>query len=85
MAEAFNLAIQRRAYNAILKLRSDEVEYINSVISTKNGLRVEEAYHKLTGMLVEPVIARYWIDCGHVDLKKPSPSNPFVSLYYIKG
>ena len=76
MGESFNIGVQQRAYNAMLKLRPDEVEYINSAVSTKNGLRVEEAYHKLTGMLLEPVIARYWIEHMQVVLKNPSPLPP---------
>lgn len=73
MSEAFNIDVQQRAYNAMLKLHPDQVEHLNSIVSTKRGLAVEEAYHKLTGMLLEPVIARYWVERKQVVLKNPAP------------
>lgn len=81
MSEAFNIDVQQRAYNAMLKLHPDQVEHLNSIVSTKRGLAVEEAYHKLTGMLLEPVIARYWVECKQVVLKNPAPLQSFTSSY----
>ena len=76
MPESFTIDVQQRAYNARLKLQPDQVEYLNTIVSTKRGLAIEEAYHKLTGTLLEPVIARYWIDSRHVVLKNPTPLPP---------
>lgn len=81
MPESFTIDIQQRAYNAMLKLQPDQVEYLNTLVFTKRGLAVEEAYHKLTGMLLEPVIARYWIECNQVVLKNPTPLKSFTSSY----
>lgn len=61
MAETFDLAIQQRAHNAAMKLSPNQVEHLNTLIGCNRGIVMEEAYQSLTGTLLEPVIARYWI------------------------
>ena len=86
MAENYGIDVRKRAIRAASKLTSDQrLELTKLLQEGATCLLIEEEYEKMVGILVEPVIVRYWIDCGHVDLKKPSQSNPFVSLYYIKG
>ena len=63
MTECFDSAVRVRALNAAHKLRADQVEYLNTTINKNtSSVDLEEAYEKQTGMLLEPVIARYWID-----------------------
>lgn len=84
MPESFNVDIQCRAYNSMLKLRADQIEHLETKLNGgSKGLEIEEAYHSLTGMLLEPVIARYWLDCKKIPLKNPQPLqlNSFSSHY----
>lgn len=74
MAETFDLDIQQRAHNAAMKLSHNQVEHLNTLIDCKRGLVMEEAYHSLTGTLLEPVIARYWIANNGVVIK-PLPNS----------
>ena len=63
MADVFDSEVRVRALNAARKLRADQVEYLNTIIhKNTSSVDLEEAYEKQTGMLLEPVIARYWID-----------------------
>lgn len=63
MPDIFDSAVRVRALNAAHKLRADQVEYLNTTINKNtSSVDLEEAYEKQTGMLLEPVIARYWID-----------------------
>ncbi len=63
MSEAFDSTVRVRALNAAHKLRADQVEYLNTLINSKTkGITLEEAYEKQTKVLLEPVIARYWIE-----------------------
>lgn len=63
MPDVFDSAVRVRALNAAHKLRADQVEYLNTTINKNtSSVELEEAYEKQTGMLLEPVIARYWID-----------------------
>ena len=63
MPERFDSEVRVRALNAAHKLRADQVEYLNTTINKNtSSVDLEEAYEKQTGMLLEPVIARYWID-----------------------
>ena len=67
MADIFDSAVRVRALNAAHKLRADQVEYLNTTINKNtSSVDLEEAYEKQTGMLLEPVIARYWIDALRV-------------------
>ena len=74
MPETFDLAIQQRAYNAAMKLSPNQVEHLNTLIGCNRGLVMEEAYHSLTGTLLEPVIARYWIASNGV-VMNPEPNS----------
>lgn len=63
MPERFDSEVRVRALNAARKLRTDQLEYLNTTINKNtSSVDLEEAYEKQTGMLLEPVIARYWID-----------------------
>lgn len=63
MPDVFDSEVRVRALNAARKLRADQVEYLNTTINKNtSSVDLEEAYEKQTGMLLEPVIARYWID-----------------------
>lgn len=63
MADVFDSEVRVRALNAARKLRADQVEYLNTIIhKNTSSVELEEAYEKQTGMLLEPVISRYWID-----------------------
>ena len=63
MADVFDSEVRVRALNAARKLRADQVEYLNTLINKNTAsIDIENAYEKQTGMLLEPVIARYWID-----------------------
>ena len=71
MADVFDSAVRVRALNAAHKLRADQVEYLNTTINKNtSSVDLEEAYEKQTGMLLEPVILRYWIQTGKI---KTSP------------
>lgn len=63
MPDVFDSEVRVRALNAARKLRADQLEYLNTTINKNtSSVDLEEAYEKQTGMLLEPVIARYWID-----------------------
>ena len=63
MADVFDSEVRVRALNAARKLRADQVEYLNTILHKNTAsIDIENAYEKQTGMLLEPVIARYWID-----------------------
>lgn len=63
MAEIFDVAVRTRAYNAAIKLRADQLEYLQTLLNGRpSTVAIEEAYEKQTGQLLEPVIARYWND-----------------------
>lgn len=74
MCESFNLDVQQRAHNAAMKLSPNQVEHLNTLIGCNRGLVIEEAYHSLTGTLLEPVIARYWIAGNGVAIN-PKPNS----------
>lgn len=67
-SEAFGEDVRERAYKAKIKLHPDQLEYLQTLLYSQNSLAVEEAYHKLTGHLLEPVVARYWISCKKIPL-----------------
>ncbi len=82
MPESFTTDIQQRAYRAMLKLQPDQLEYLERFLYPGKSLQVEESYHTLTGCLLEPVIARYWIDCKKIPVKKPArKALPYTKTY----
>lgn len=72
MAEYFDVEVRVRALNMAYKLRADQLEYINTFLGSKDttSVQVEETFDRLTGFLLEPVIARYWMDNKKVVLQK---------------
>ena len=73
MSESFSAEIQQRAYQAMRKLHPDQLEHLETLLYGRRGLDIENAYHTLTGHLLEPVIARYWIDCKKIPLHDKRP------------
>lgn len=68
MSESFNSDVQLRAHNVCIKLTADQIEYLENFTHGKSSLAIEEAYQKLTGDLLEPVIARFWLSCRKIPL-----------------
>lgn len=67
MAENFGIDVRERALRAACKLNCPQrLELTKLLQEGATCLLIESEYEKMTGVLVEPVIVRFWIDSNKV-------------------
>lgn len=67
MAEDYGIDVRERALRAASKLTSQQrLELTKLLEEGATCLLIESEYEKMSGVLVEPVIVRLWIDANKV-------------------